>query len=105
MLDYLTKSWENKKMTNQYENLRDISVKVNELEYHLIESASNNSGLSLEGYVHRAIMLQTELNPEFQHVIVLSDDDFSRISEELEKPPKLNNELNRRLNQKAPWEN
>lgn len=50
-------------------------------------------------------MLQTELNNEFQHVIVLSDDDFSRISEELEKPPKLNNELNRRLNQKAPWEN
>lgn len=47
MLDYLTKSWENKKMTNQDENLRDISVKVNELEYHLIESASNNSGLSL----------------------------------------------------------
>jgi uncharacterized protein (DUF1778 family) len=86
-------------------NSRSITVCLSELELHLVEQAAGLTGLELEQYARRAILMQTELNPNFEQVIVLSDSEFGAVSAELEKEPLVNEIFEERMKQKAPWEN
>lgn len=86
-------------------NSRSITVCLSELELHLVEQAASLSGLEVERYARRAILMQTELNPNFEQVIVLSDSEFAAVSEGLEKEPVVNEIFEARMKQKAPWEN
>ena len=62
-----------------------ISVNVTKSERHLLEDAAALFGLELEAYAHRALMLQTELNPDFKYIFTLTGNEFGELKKQLDE--------------------
>jgi uncharacterized protein (DUF1778 family) len=82
-----------------------LPISLTSLERHLVEHAAALSGLQVQEYARRALMLQTELNPEYKPVIALTDRQFLDVNKQLHQEPAENVAFEKGLSTKAPWEN